>query len=133
MPLRGGRGQGKCLIFFLPRFLRAFVEVSSNELDAENLSAVLEEVRLQETLRTHYGRGTFLRVGGRFWKHLLEESSLMLKPQTHLAGSLATAVYPKPALDLLACLLTSKSGDNTVHTLDLDPLLVDKASPTTTG
>jgi predicted hydrocarbon binding protein len=39
----------------------------------------------------------------------------------------------KPVLDLLAGILGASRGDITVHTLDLDLLLVDQTSPTTLG
>jgi len=146
---------------FSPRLLRAFVQTVSAELGADNLSAVLEKAGLsllladpeaaarfnasaagqayaglQQALRTYYGRGArgiLLRVGGQFWKRLLDESPLTLKPRLALARGLASAARPKPALDLLARLLSAKSGDITVHTLDLDLLLVDHVSPAVDG
>jgi predicted hydrocarbon binding protein len=146
---------------FSPRLLRAFVQTVSAELGADNLTAVLEKAglsllladptaaahfdasaaaqayaSLQQALRTYYGRGArgiLLRVGGQFWKRLLDESRLTLKLQIPLARTLATAARPKPALDLLARLLSAKSGDITVHTLDLDLLLVDHVSPAADG
>jgi predicted hydrocarbon binding protein len=145
---------------FPPRLLRAFVQTVSAELGADNLSAVLDKAGLslllsdpaavarfdasaaaeayaglQQALRVYYGRGArgiLLRVGAQFWKRLLEESSLTLKPQIPIARALATAAHPKPALDLLTRLL-SANGSLTVHTLDLDLLLVDHASPSTTN
>lgn len=145
---------------FSPRLLRAFVQTVSAELGADNLTAVLDKAGLsllisdpaavarfdasaaaqayaglQQSLRTYYGRGargTLLRVGAQFWKRLLEESPLTVKPQIPLARTLATAAHPKPALDLLTRLLSTNPGDLTVHTLDLDLLLVDHASPSTT-
>ncbi|MFZ5855331.1 MAG: 4-vinyl reductase [Chloroflexota bacterium] len=89
---------------------------------------------IQQSLRVYYGRGArgiLLRVGAQFWKRLLNEASLTLKPQIPIARGLSTAARPKPALDLLARLLSFKAGDITVHTLDLDLLLVDHVSPTT--
>ena len=62
---------------------------------------------------------------------LRDESPLALKARIPLARTLATAARPKPALDLLARLLAAHAGDITVHTLDLDLLLVDHASPST--
>lgn len=146
---------------FSPRHLRVFVQTVSAELGADNLSAVLDKAGLslllvdpaavarfdapaaaeayaglQQSLRTYYGRGAhgiLLRVGAQFWKRLLNESSLTAKPQIPIARTLATAAHPKPALDLLARLLSANPGDITVHTLDLDLLLVDHASPTTTS
>ena len=144
---------------FSPRLLRAFVQTVSAELGADGLSAVLDKAGLsllladlsavarldasaaaevyagiQQSLRVYYGRGArgiLLRVGEQFWKRLLEESSLMKKPQIPLARTLTTAARPKPALDLLARLLSFKKGDITVHTLDLNLLFVDHASPST--
>jgi predicted hydrocarbon binding protein len=91
---------------------------------------------LQQALRLYYGRGArgiLRRVGAQFWTRLLAESPLTLKPQIPLARTLSTAARPKPALDLLARLLAAHAGDITVHTLDLDLLLVDHTSPSTTG
>lgn len=144
---------------FSARLLRAFVQTVSAELGAGDLTAVLDKAGLslllsdpaavarfdasaaaqayaglQQALRIYYGRGargTLLRVGAQFWKRLLEESPLTVKPQIPLARTLATAAHPKPALDLLARLLSAKPDDITVHTLDLDLLLVDHASPST--
>jgi predicted hydrocarbon binding protein len=144
---------------FSPRLLRAFVQTVSAELGADNLSAVLDKAGLsllladpaaaarfdasaaaqayagiQQALRVYYGRGArgiLLRVGAQFWQRLLAESPLTVKPQIPIARGLATAARPKPALDLLARLLSFQAGDITVHTLDLDLLLVDHVSPTT--
>lgn len=146
---------------FSPRHLRIFVEILSEELGADNLSAVLEKAGLsllladpkaagqldslaaaqayaglQQTLRTYYGRGArgiLLRVGSPFWKRLLTEAPATLKPQILLTRGMATTAHPKPALDLLARLFSTSSGDIRVHTLDLDLLLVDQISPTTAG
>lgn len=142
-----------------PRLLRAFVQTVSAELGTDTLSAVLDKAGLsllladpaavarldasaaaeayagiQQALRVYYGRGArgiLLRVGSQFWNRLLQEASLTLKPHIPVARALATAAHPKPALDLLARLLSFKAGDITVHTLDLDLLLVDHVSPTT--
>ena len=144
-----------------PRLLRIFVQTASAELGAERLTTVLEKAGLsplladpmaaarldasaaaetyaglQKSLRTYFGRGargTLLRIGAKFWKRLLDEASLTVKPQIPLARGLATAAHPKPALDLLVRLLSARPGDLTVHTLDLDLLLVDHVSPTTHG
>ena len=144
---------------FSPRLLRSFVQTVSAELGTDTLSAVLDKAGLsllladpaavarldasaaaqsyagiQQALRVYYGRGArgiLLRVGVQFWKRLLTEASITLKPQIPIARGLTTAARPKPALDLLARLLSFKAGDITVHTLDLDLLLVDHASPTT--
>lgn len=142
---------------FSPRLLRAFVQTVSAQLDAGDLAAVLDKAGLslllsdpaavarfdaraaaqayaglQQALRAYYGRGArglLLRAGAEFWKRLLAESPLTARPRIPLARALATAARPKPALDLLARLLSAHPGDITVHTLDLDLLLVDRVSP----
>jgi predicted hydrocarbon binding protein len=144
---------------FSPRLLRGFVQTVSAELGADGLPAVLDKAGLpshladpaavarldasaaaqayadiQRALRLYFGRGArgiLLRVGTQFWKRVLDDTPLSLKPQITMTRTLATASHPKPALDLLAKLLSAKTGDITVHTLDLDLLLVDHASPAT--
>ena len=144
---------------FSPRLLRGFVQTVSAELGADGLPAVLDKAGLpphladpaavarldasaaaqayadiQRALRLYFGRGArgiLLRVGTQFWKRVLDETPLSLKPQITMTRTLATAARPKPALDLLAKLLSAKTGDISAHTLDLDLLLVDRASPAT--
>ena len=141
---------------FSPRLLRAFVETLSAELGADHYSAVLEKAGitlpnldpkagatipasaaslayadLQRAIRTYYGRGArgiLLRVGERLWTRLLDDAPLTMKPQISLTRGLATKRHPKPVLDLLARLYSTKSGDLTVHTLDRDLALVDHPS-----
>ena len=144
---------------FSPRLLRGFVQTVSAELGADGLPSVLDKAGLpshladpaavarldasaaaqayadiQRALRLYFGRGArgiLLRVGTQFWKRVLEETPLSLKPQITMTRTLATAARPKPALDLLAKLLSATTGNITTHTLDLDLLLVDHASPAT--
>ena len=144
---------------FSPRLLRGFVQTVSAELGADGLPSVLDKAGLpshladpaavvrfdasaaaqayadtQRALRLYFGRGArgiLLRVGTQFWKRILDDAPLSMKPQITMARTLATAARPQPALDLLAKLLSAKTGDVTVHTLDLDLLLVDHASPAT--
>ncbi len=146
---------------FSPRLLRAFVETVSSELGADNLSAVLDKaglsvlladaeavarfnasaaaqayLGLHQAFRTYYGRGArgiLLRVGRQLWRKLLDAAPLMLKPRIALVHGLPAAASAKPALDLLAILFSTKAGDFTVHTLDLDLLLVDHVSPAAAG
>ncbi len=143
------------------RYLLQFVEMLSAEVGAHNLPAVLEKsslpsewldvaylskldggraseayAGLQSAMRTYYGRsarGTLLRVGAKLWERLLNDADLGVKGQAALVRGLPGGVRRKPALDLLARLLSMKQGDVTVHTLDLDLLLVDHASPSTLG
>jgi len=146
---------------FSPRLLRIFVQTLSAELGADNYSAVLDKAGitlpnldpkagatipasaasqayadLQKAIRTYYGRGArgiLLRVGAHLWTRLLDEAPFLIRPQISLTRGLATKEQPKPALDLLARMYSTHSGDLTVHTLDRDLMLVDHPSPTTLG
>jgi len=91
---------------------------------------------LQAALRAYYGRGArgvLVRVGQRLWNHLLADAALAGKAQAALIKRLPVTSRRKSAPELLGRLLGSRSGDITVHMLDLDLLLVDHASPTTEG
>ena len=105
-----------------------------HELDDEQ--AALAYSQLQWALRTYYGRGArtiLLRIGGILWGHLLGESPLGLKTQAAIVGGFPSGMRRKAALELLPKVVGARDGDMTVHTLDLDLLFVDHASPTTLG
>ena len=142
---------------FPVRVMRRFVETLSSEIGHETFSAVLSKAglpeewahpshfmaldvgrtaqayaRLQSALRTYYGRGArgiLLRIGAKLWDHLLDDSSFGLKAQAALIRGLPKSTRRKPALELLARILGATNIS--VHTLDLDLLLVDQTSPTT--
>ena len=87
-------------------------------------------------MRTYYGRGArgiLIRVGGNLWNRLLEDSSLAVKAQSKILFGLPANARRKAALDLFAKMLSAQRGDVTIHTLDLDLLLADQASPGTLG
>jgi len=91
---------------------------------------------LQAAMRSYFGRGArgiLLRVGQRMWNHLLEDATFGGRAQAGVVKRLPRNTRRKPTLDLLAKFLAASSGDITVHTLDLDLLLVDHASPTASG
>jgi predicted hydrocarbon binding protein len=143
------------------QFLRHFVETIASELGQENLSIVLEKASLpsdwsdlarwgnldgiavaeayaglQKGMRTYYGRGArgiLIRVGGNLWKRLLDDAPVALKAQSKFLFGLPVYARRKSALELLAKLLSNQREDVTLHTLDLDLLLADKASPGTLG
>ena len=149
------------MVEFSPRLLRAFAEAIAAESGRDNLQVILEKADLpiawadlealgkldpaaageayaglQRALRTYYGRGArgiLLRVGAQLWKRLLDGAPLTLRPQIALVRGLPAAASRKPALDLLARLFSTTAGDLTVHTMDLDLLLVDHASPAAAG
>ena len=142
-------------------FLQHFVEATASELGHDNLSVVLEKASLpadwsdparwetfngknaaeayaglQKGMRTYYGRGArgiLLRVGSDLWRRLLASAPITLKAQSKFLFGLPLNARRKSALELLARLLANQRGDVTVHTLDLDLLLSDKASPGTLG
>jgi len=142
---------------FSNRILRRFVETVAVELGTEQFDAMLalsklpsewatpqtflktdpgESARtytcLQTAMRTYYGRGArgvLLRVGQRLWNFLLEDAALGGKAQAALVRRLPLEPRRKSILELLARMIATQSGDITIHTLDLDLLLVDHASP----
>ena len=144
---------------FSSRILRRFVEAVAVEVGEDQFHAMLalsklpEEWRrpaiflkmnqidaaknyaaLQAALRIYYGRGArgaLLRVGQRMWNLLLEDAALGGKTQAALIKRLPMIRRRKSILELLGKLIETKIGDITVHTLDLDLLLVDHVSPAT--
>jgi predicted hydrocarbon binding protein len=147
---------------FSGRILRRFVESVEVELGGDQFHGVLALSRLpaewakpqmflkmkpteaaktyaalQAALRTYYGRGArgvLLRVGQRLWNLLLEDSALGGKTQAALIKRLPlTTRRRKSILELLARLIETQPGDITVHTLDLDLLFIDHASPAAEG
>jgi predicted hydrocarbon binding protein len=143
------------------RILRRFVETIPIELGADQFHAVLALSKLppewarpqsflkmdptesaevyaalQSAMRTYYGRGArgvLLRVGQRLWTLLLEDAALGGKAQAALIKRLPLSTRRKSILELLARLIGARPDDITVHSMDLDLLLVDHASPAAEG
>ncbi len=143
------------------RVLRHFIETVSKELGSDQFNAMLSISKLppewanprtfiksdpsqsaktyaalQAALRTYYGRGArgaLIRVGETLWQRLLEDAPFPAKMQAAFIKRLPLAARRKPTLDLLARLLSAAPGDITLHTLDLDLLLADHASPSADG
>ena len=139
--------------------MKKFVETLSTEIGHETFAAVLSKAglprewaqpshflalddervalaysTLQSAIRTYYGRGArgiLMRIGAKLWQSLLDDASLGVKTQAALIRGLPKSARRKPALELLARILSVTNGSITVHTLDLDLLLVDQASPAT--
>lgn len=146
---------------FSNRVLSRFVETVGKELGSDQFAAMLSLSQLpaewakpetfaktnpvdaaktyasmQAAMRTYYGRGArgvLTRVGQRLWNHLLDDAALGGKTQAAIIKRLPLSTRRKPTLELLAKFLGTSSGDITVHTLDLDLLLADHASPNTDG
>ena len=144
-------------IKFSKRVLRRFAETVAKELGGDQFRAMLslshlpaewatpetflkmnpvESAKafasLQAAMRTYYGRGArgvLIRVGQRLWNHLLEDAALGGKAQAAVIKRLPLSTRHKPALELLGKFIGTGSGDITVHTLDLDLLFADHASP----
>ena len=142
---------------FSSRILRRFVETVAVELGADQFNGMLalsglptewaspatflkmdstESAKtyasMQAALRTYYGRGArgvLLRVGQRLWNFLLDDAALGGKAQAALIKRLPITSRRKSILELLARLIGNQAGDIAVHTLDLDLLVVDHASP----
>jgi predicted hydrocarbon binding protein len=146
---------------FSNRILRRFIETVELELGVDQFIAMLALAKLpaewskpqtfaktdpiesakvyaalQTAMRTYYGRGArgvLLRVGQRLWNHLLEDAALGGKAQAVVIKRLPLASRRKSALELLARFIGGQPGDITVHTLDLDLLLVDHVSSAADG
>jgi len=146
---------------FSNRVLRRFAETVAKELGNDQFSAMLSlsnlpagwsnpgtflkidavesakaYASLQAAMRTYYGRGArgvLIRVGQHLWDHLLDDAALGGKAQAVVIKRLPLATRRKPTLELLGKFIGNKPGDITVHTLDLDLLLADHASPNTDG
>lgn len=144
---------------FSPRHMKRFVETLAQEIGRDTYHAVLSKsdlsndwrlpefflamdgsqaaeayANLQSALRTYYGRGArsfLMRIGTKLWEPALDDAGLAVKAQAALVRGLPKALKRKPALELLANVFGAARGDLTVHTLDLDLLVVDRASPTT--
>ena len=144
---------------FSNRILRRFAETIALELGADQFNAMLDLANLPEdwknpdvflkmtpydsahvyaalqtAMRTYFGRGArgvLLRVGQRLWNHLLDDAALGIKAQAAVIKRLPLSTRRKPTLELLAKFIGSQSGDIAIHTLDLDLLFVDHASPST--
>ncbi|HJR79714.1 MAG TPA: hypothetical protein VJ821_06565 [Anaerolineales bacterium] len=144
---------------FSSRILRRFAETVALELGADQFSGILAlsqlpsdwtrpaiflkmnpvesantYTALQTAIRAYYGRGArgvLVRVGQRLWNHLLEDAALGGKAQAALIKRLPLAARRKSTLELLGRFIGNQSGDITIHTLDLDLLLVDHISPAT--
>lgn len=144
---------------FSNRVLSRFAEATALELGADQFNTILalsklpEEwaksesflkldaiesattyASLQAAVRAYFGRGargTLLRVGGHMWTPLLNDAALGVKAQAAVIKRLPRSARLKSTLELLGRLLGFHSDDITVHTLDLDLLLADHASPST--
>ena len=99
-------------------------------------SAAETYARVQKAVRVYYGRGargTLVRIGRSLWARLLETASISERTMAQFIRTLPPAMRRKASLELLARFMREKSTGATVHTLDLDLMLVDHASATSMG
>lgn len=138
------------------RFFRLFLEVLTEQVGFDTLSTVLDKAdlpadvldvhsissytghsaaqtyaQIQKAMRTFYGRGargTLLRVGRLMWSRSLESASISDRTQAQFVRTLPPGIRRKAALDMLARFMREKSTGISIHSLDLDFMLVDHAS-----
>ena len=146
---------------FSSRVLRRFVETVAVELGADQFHAMLALSELppewakpqtfqkmnstksaetyavlQAAMRTYFGRGArgvLLRVGQRMWNLLLEDAALGGKAKAVLIKRLPLSRRRKAILELLGRLVGAGPDEFTVHSLDLDLMVVDHTSPAAQG
>jgi len=144
---------------FPARIMHKFVEALSEDIGQDAFSAVLQKAglpkewaqpahfiglddsgaaqaysRLQSAFRKYYGRGArgiLMRIGAKLWIRLLDDSTFGFRAQAAFIRGIPKSLRRKPTLDLLGHFLSADPGIVTVHTLDLDLLLVDQTSPST--
>ncbi len=103
---------------------------------ANSQSAAEAYARIQQAVRVYYGRGargSLVRIGRLLWPRLLETAPLSDKARAQWVRALPLSLRPKATLELAASLLRTSPAGVTVHTLDLDLLLVDHAAAATLG
>jgi predicted hydrocarbon binding protein len=143
------------------RFFRLFLDTLTVEIGHDTLVLVLEKAdlptdladpqavsrytsqsaaetyaRVQKAVRVFYGRGargTLVRIGRLLWARLLESASISEKTTAQFIRTLPPAMRRKAALELLSRFMREKPSGTTVHSLDLDLMLVDYTTAVTTG
>ncbi len=138
------------------RLVKAFITAAVDETGSHNLPAVLASsgltpgdlerveatsaadlyARFQQALRSFYGRGArgmLLRFGRGMWDRLVAGAGLKEKAELEIARRLPVPARRRRVLNLVAARLQEGGGSASLHTMDLDFLLVDHASPSATG
>ena len=143
------------------RLLQFFVEAAREQVGAETLPLVLDEVELspsviaaestgqldphraaeiyalvQQALRLYYGRGArgiLMRVGQTLWQKICAGASLAEKLELQIVRRLPVPARRRRVLEFLAGSLRQAGGQASVHQLDIDLLLMDRSSAATCG
>jgi predicted hydrocarbon binding protein len=138
------------------RLVKAFIAAAVNETGVHNLPSVLEKTglmpedleqvsaasaadvyaRFQQALRLFYGRGArgmLLRIGRNTWNQLMAQASLKERADLEIARRLPVPARRRRMLELVAARLQEGGGSASVHTLDIDLLLVDRGGAAAVG
>jgi predicted hydrocarbon binding protein len=143
------------------RLVRLFAEAAKQEVGVEKIPTILVENHLpptalekdsldqlegmeaariyasfQQALRQFYGhgaRGILLRVGQGMWDRLTVQANFGEKAELVIARRFPIPARRRRMLDLVAGALRAGGGSTSVHTLDLDLLLVDHSAAATLG
>ena len=141
---------------FSPALLKGFIETAREVAEPDTLAALFRQhnlpeawldpetaarldaasaaeayVGIQRAMSIYFGRGarlTLLRIGRILWVKALDTAPVGIKAQSRIVRGLPVSLRPKAALEMLAKLLGGKDQVS-LHTLDLDLVLVDRASP----
>jgi len=139
--------------------IQSFVDCASREVGAEELQTILAEARLspaeveraqlaqldgaeaarlyasiQQALRLYYGRGArgiLLRIGAGMWNRLVNHSNLLQKAELEIVRRLPVPARRRRVLELVAGALQEGGGAASLHSLDLDLVLVDHSGAAT--
>ena len=90
----------------------------------------------QQALRLFYGhgaRGILLLIGQSMWEKITAQANFREKAELEIARRFPVPARRRRMLELVAGYLREGGGAISVHTLDLDLLLVDHSSAATVG
>ena len=103
-------------------------------LDAEQ--ACRANASIQQALRLYYGRGArgiLLRIGQGMWNRMTSQANFLEKAELEIARRLPVPARRRRILEVLSARLREAGGETSVHSLDLDLLLVDHCGLATLG
>ena len=101
-------------------------------LDGMELAKVYAS--FQQVLRLSYGRGArgiLLRIGQGMWDRMTDQSNFREKAELEIARRFPVPARRRRMVELVADTLQEGGGAASVHTLDLDLLLVDHSAAAT--
>jgi predicted hydrocarbon binding protein len=104
------------------------------QLDGEQ--AAKANASLQQALRLYYGRGArgiLMRIGQGMWNRMISQANFLEKAEQEIARRLPVPARRRRILEVLAGRLQEAGGKTSVHSLDLDLLLVDHCGAATLG